>query len=99
MKNKITLILTALVCLFSLTETKAQNPFVFTNSANIVVYRVGAANAGSLVNSGMPVYLMQYSNAGSVIDSFAVPSTGSNAIVTSGTATVNFGSYLQATQQ
>src|SRR5947208_1278097 len=56
---------------------------------NLVVYRVGTG-AGSLVNTGNPVFLDEYTPGGSLVQSIALPTTtvGPNRrIIASGTAT------------
>ena len=59
---------------------------------NIVVYRVGDGTV-NLINTGNPVFLDEYTSAGALVQSIAMPtnSTGtgsaSNALVASGTAT------------
>ena len=56
---------------------------------DIVVYRVGSGT-GSLVNTGNAVFLDEFSPAGTLVQSIAMPAsaTGSNhALVASGTAT------------
>ena len=58
---------------------------------NIVVYRVGTGGAGTtLVNSGNPVFLDEYTPAGSLVQSIALPTSASGAnhrLIASGTAT------------
>lgn len=56
---------------------------------NLVIYRVGTGT-GSLVNTGNPVFLDEYTAAGTLVQSIAVPTTvsGNNwQLIASGTAT------------
>ena len=58
-------------------------------SSNVVVYRVGDGS-GSLVNTGNPVFIDEYTSAGSLVRSTAMPANppaGSHRLVSSGTAT------------
>jgi uncharacterized protein len=57
-------------------KVKAVTPFT---AGNIVVYRVGSG-IGSLVNTGNPVFLDEYSPSGTLVQSIALPTTvsGSN---------------------
>ena len=56
---------------------------------NVVVYRVGTGS-GSLLNSGNPVFLDEYTPGGTLVQSVALPTTSSGAnrrLIASGTAT------------
>src|SRR5262245_60786104 len=56
---------------------------------NLVIYRVGSGT-GSLVNTGNPVFLDEYTPAGTLVQSVALPTTASGAqkqLIASGTAT------------
>src|SRR5438132_13759733 len=53
---------------------------------NLVIYRVGDG-AGSLVNTGNAVFLDEYTPAGVLVQSIALPTSGTNALIASGTAT------------
>src|SRR5262245_60992890 len=56
---------------------------------NLVVYRVGTGTGG-LVNTGNPVFLDEYTQAGSLVQSVALPTSavGNNQpLIASGTAT------------
>jgi uncharacterized protein YjiK/phosphodiesterase/alkaline phosphatase D-like protein/2',3'-cyclic-nucleotide 2'-phosphodiesterase (5'-nucleotidase family) len=56
---------------------------------NVVVYRVGSGT-GSLVNTGNPVFVDEYTATGTLVQSIALPTTVSGAnkrLVSSGTAT------------
>ena len=67
----------------------AATPPAFT-PGNIVVYRVGAGGAATLVNTGNPIFLDEYTPAGALVQSLALPTTtsGSNhRLIASGTAT------------
>src|SRR5262245_8201285 len=55
---------------------------------NLVIYRVGTGT-GSLLNTGNPVFVDEYSPAGTLVQSIALPTTtvGSNRrLISSGTA-------------
>lgn len=70
------------------TKPFAQNIRPFT-PGNLVVYRVGSGS-GTLVNTGNPVFLDEFTPAGTLVQSIALPTvaTGTNkALVASGTAT------------
>jgi len=59
-------------------------------AGNIVVYRVGDGSAATLVNTGNPVFVDEYTTAGTLVQSIALPTTVSGAqkqLVASGTAT------------
>lgn len=62
--------------------TQAQT---FT-AGNLVVLRDGTGSA-SLTSAGTAIFLDQYSTAGTYVNSVAIPTTGSTALVNSGTAT------------
>jgi uncharacterized protein YjiK/2',3'-cyclic-nucleotide 2'-phosphodiesterase (5'-nucleotidase family) len=58
-------------------------------SGNVVVYRIGTGT-GSLLNTGNPVFLDEYTAVGTLVQSIALPTTVSGAnkrLVSSGTAT------------
>src|SRR5262245_33712502 len=58
-------------------------------SGNIVIYRVGSGS-GSLINTGNPVFLDEYTPTGTLVQSIALPTTASGAnspLIASGTAT------------
>src|SRR5437868_1119964 len=64
----------------------AQTPFI---AGDLVIYRVGNGT-DPLVNTGSPVFLDEYSPAGTLVRSIAMPTTASGAnqpLVASGTAT------------
>lgn len=73
---------------------------------NLAVYRIGSGS-GSLVNTGNPIFIDEYTPAGVLVQSIALPSATSglvNACVASGTATSeglltrsSDGNYLLAT--
>ena len=52
---------------------------------DLVIYRVGDGSS-SLVNTGNPVFLDEYTPTGVLVQSIALPSTGPNALIASGTA-------------
>ena len=78
-----------LFSVLSLTQhLRAVTPPAFT-PGNVVVYRAGSG-AGSLVNTGNPVFLDEYTPAGTLVQSMALPTTASGAnhrLISSGTAT------------
>lgn len=58
-------------------------------AGNLVVYRVGTGGATTLVNTGSPVFLDEYTPAGTLVRSVALPATASGAqrqCIASGTA-------------
>src|SRR5215475_9867169 len=64
----------------------ASAPFT---PGNLVIYRVGTGT-GSLVNTGNPVFLDEYTPAGALVQSIALPTTASapnRRLIASGTAT------------
>ena len=62
--------------------TSAQAQFT---AGGLVVLRDGTGSA-PLSNAGTAIYLDQYTTSGSFVNSLAIPSTGSSALVNSGTA-------------
>jgi hypothetical protein len=54
---------------------------------SVVVYRIGNGTNNVLANSGSPVFVDVYSPTGSLTQSIALPTTGANALLASGTAT------------
>ncbi len=63
----------------------AGNPFA---AGNVVIYRVGTGS-GSLVNTGNPVFLDEYTPSGTLVQSVALPTAASGAnkpLIASGTA-------------
>lgn len=69
-----------------LTVNRLPQPFT---AGNVVVVRVGTGS-GSLVNTGNPVYLDEYTAAGSLVQSIALPATASGSnkpFVLGGTST------------
>src|SRR5215831_14933453 len=64
----------------------ASTPFT---PGNLVVYRVGTGS-GSLVNTGNPVFLDEFTPAGALVQSIALPTSalgGNQPLIASGTAT------------
>ena len=78
----------SLACVAALGVAQAA-PFT---AGNVVIYRIGtgaATGAGSLVGTGAPVFLDEYTAAGVLVQSVALPTTVSGAqkqLVASGTA-------------
>ena len=59
-------------------------------SANVVVYRVGSGASALASGTGAAVYADEYTPAGALVQSIALPTTSSgsvNALIASGTAT------------
>ena len=54
---------------------------------NVVVYRVGNGTSEILVNTGNSIFLDEFTPAGSLVQSIAIPNSGSNAVIASGTST------------
>ncbi len=79
MKNKKIVSLAALL-IASLTAAQAQ----FT-PGNLVVLRDGTGS-GALSSAGTAIFLDQYTTIGGFVNSLAIPTTGSSALVDSGTA-------------
>lgn len=82
------LVASFLLAIAGLIQAKPVLAASFTNG-NIVVYRVGSGS-GSLVNTGNPVFLDEYTPGGTLVQSIALPTTvsGSNKqLIASGTAT------------
>ena len=80
------LLLAGLGALAVSSDTCHAAPFTM---GNVVIYRIGDG-ASSLVNTGNPVFLDEYTPAGSLVQSVALPTTVSGAnkrLVSSGTAT------------
>ena len=72
----------------SLLASAALHAASFT-PGNVAVYRVGSGS-GSLANTGNPVFIDEYTPAGVLVQSIALPtaaSSGVNQLVASGTAT------------
>ncbi len=83
-KNHFFLLLFGFAMLFQ--KTYAQTAFT---PGNIVVYRVGSG-VGSLVNTGNAVFMDEYTTAGVLVQSVALPTAVSGAdkrLIASGTAT------------
>jgi hypothetical protein len=75
-------------CVWALAWSAGAIAVPFT-PGNLAVYRVGTG-AGSLVNTGNPVFIDEYTPAGTLVQSLALPSViapPANACVASGTAT------------
>ena len=53
---------------------------------NVVVYRVGNGTSEILANTGNSIFLDEFSPTGSLVQSIALPNSGSNAVIASGTA-------------
>jgi hypothetical protein len=73
---------------FALTSTRTAQAAPFT-PGDLVIYRVGDGT-GSLVNTGNAVFLDEYTTAGTLVQSIAMPTTASgsnNPLIASGTAT------------
>ena len=76
----------ALGVVAGLVPSASAAPF---GAGDLVVYRVGSGT-GSLVNTGSPVYLDEYTPAGALVQSIAMPTTASGLqkpLIASGTAT------------
>ncbi len=69
------------VCLMALNALQAQKAFT---EGNLVILSVGKSGE-TLAASGNTVYLNEYSPTGTLVQSFALPSTGSNKLILSGT--------------
>src|SRR6516165_1575326 len=59
----------------------ASAPFT---PGNLVIYRVGTGT-GSLINTGNPVFLDEYTPGGVLVQSIALPTTGAQKLIASGT--------------
>jgi len=88
MKNKfyipktiLSLMITALI--FITSHVNAQ-----FGAGNIVAYRVGDG-VGALTGAAAPVFIDQYTNTGSYVSTFAVPTTGADRLVASGSASAD----------
>ncbi|MBY0275122.1 CehA/McbA family metallohydrolase [Candidatus Binatia bacterium] len=80
--------LAAMTLLCSVAVASPANAAPFA-SGNVVVYRVGSG-IGSLVNTGSPVFLDEYTTAGALVQSIPLPTAASGAnkqLIASGTAT------------
>ena len=55
---------------------------------NVVVYRIGNGTTEILANTGNSIFLDEFSPAGTLVQSIAIPSSGSNAVIASGTSTL-----------
>jgi hypothetical protein len=53
---------------------------------DVVIYRAGDGS-GPLINTGNVVFLDEYTPSGTLVQSIALPSTGTNKLISSGTAT------------
>ena len=85
-KNYLLLLWLPLFLLF-LTRNQAVHAAAFT-PGNVVIYRVGNG-VGSLVNTGNPVFLDEYTSTGSLVQSIPLPTTASGGnfpLIASGTA-------------
>ena len=72
-----------LVLFAAIQRLLASAPFT---PGNLVIYRVGTGT-GSLVNTGNPVFLDEYTPAGALVQSISLPTTGAQKLIASGTAT------------
>jgi hypothetical protein len=75
--------------------TSAQAQFT---AGNLVVQRDGTGSA-ALTSAGTAIFLDQYTTSGSFVNSLAIPSTGSSALVNSGTASSEGALTLSANGQ
>jgi uncharacterized repeat protein (TIGR01451 family) len=78
-------ILTGLVSLLAVASVRAAP----LTAGNVAVYRIGTGT-GNLVNTGNPVFLDEYTPAGVLVQSIALPTTagsGVNQLIASGTST------------
>ena len=57
----------------------------FFDSGNLAVFQVGDGSA-PLGSAGTAIFLDQYTTSGSFVNGLAIPSTGSSALVNSGSA-------------
>ena len=74
--------------IWSLRVARAANAFT---PGNVVIYRVGDGS-GSLVNTGNPVFLDEYTPTGTLVQSIALPTATAGAnhrLIASGTAKTN----------
>lgn len=62
------------------------NAGVLITPGNLVTYRVGTGT-GTLSNAGTAVFVDEYTTSGTLVQSIALPTSGINAFVASGTAT------------
>ena len=81
-----TLITSLLLSVFAVLLFAHTSPAAEITAGNAVVYRVGtgAASLGSLATA---VYLDEYTSAGILVQSIALPTTGSNAVTAVGNST------------
>ncbi len=87
MRRATTLICAAMLAAAALALIPATLDAGMILGGDLVVYRVGAGS-GSLVNTGNPVFVDEYSTSGGLIQSISLPSSGSGAkLIASGTAT------------
>jgi predicted extracellular nuclease len=85
MSTRFLVTLTAATLALAAPIASAQN----FGAGNLVVYRVGAGGATTLVNTGSPVFLDEYTPAGALVRSVALPATANGAqrqCIASGTA-------------
>jgi hypothetical protein len=80
-----TSILTAALALVSLTSANAANITV----GNLLVERIGIGGATPLSSSSVDIAVLEYTTAGSAVQTITFPSTGSNQQTDSGSATSN----------
>jgi hypothetical protein len=95
MKSNLLKLKLACVSLLSLAAIAAQAQFT---AGNLVVLRDGTGSA-PLTSAGTAIFLDQYTTSGSFVNSLAIPSTGSSALVNSGTASSEGALNLSANGQ
>jgi len=85
------LLLPTLALMASLSAAQAQ---YFTNG-NLAVVRIGGSNQSvTTTGGGNPVWIDQYTTSGTLAGSYAIPSTGADALILNG---VSYGGYLTTT--
>ncbi len=95
MKSNLLKLKLACVSLLSLAAIAAQAQFT---AGNLVVLRDGTGSA-TLTSAVTAIFLDQYTTSGSFVNSLAIPSSGSSALVNSGTASSEGALTLSANGQ
>lgn len=76
----------SVLALFGIIGAPAVSQAASFTPGNVVVYRVGNGTSEILANTGNSIFLDEFTPAGSLVQSIALPNSGSNAVIASGTA-------------
>src|SRR3954470_22409054 len=69
------------------------------SQGNLAVLRWGNGSSGSLASTGAPIFVDQFTTSGSLVNTVIVPSSGANALESTGNATAEGALSLSADRQ